>query len=381
MVYCPKCGKKFLETPESCDFCGEIFQEENRFNKGIKIFDTIGVILAVISLILAYYLRNNKNTTLLEVLFILIFFIIMFMFLSKRVRGYVQSLFIRLWFKGQKTKQCPQCENLVSDDKFCFSCGYKLENVKGYYKLGGRFNPVYVELNKNYIRMFKTYSTRYETHRLEPIEYKISDIKDPEINWCEARLFTSPCLKFSYDLKEIILPYHPRMKPVLEELFPNLISTEVGGLINWFINQNKTKITILITIFLILVVGLNYYFTAKTELSLISTSSEIPNLEVTNSSAYRMVYGPNNIIITGNVKNNGKKVLKYVQVYCVGYDSAGEIVNQHSTYLNLYKDSNSGEILKPGETAYFEAHVDDYNHQIVKYKVIVYQDTFWMENS
>lgn len=356
MVYCPKCGKKFTGNPDTCDYCGEILKEEVNFQRVLKIFDGIGIIALVITLIIIYFFMNYINSITAIALFLFLV-LISLIFLSTSVRRRFQWFVIKISFGGLKSKQCPDCENLVSDDNYCLNCGYPLKNVRGYWLERSQF----VELNQNYVRVFKTYRRPrdFTLYRYPPSKYELENIINPEIIWCSHILFTNPCFKFEYEGKQVDIPINQEILNMLKDMFPTITGPEkIKGPITWIKNQHKIRLTVvvLITLFVVVYGSLYFtgYFTPKTELTLLSATSNITGVEFVNVTG--LSYGLKNVVVEGYVKNNGITDIKFLWINCTGYDAAGNVVASDETYLAISKDNSDGiNYLKPGQTGYFKS--------------------------
>jgi hypothetical protein len=373
MVYCPKCGKNFEDDPVRCDVCGEILGEEKNFLLVLKVFDAIGAILCIITLIIIFFKKNYNNITELFLFFILFFLLIIF--LSNSVRRAIQSFIIRISFGGLSGKQCPGCENYVADDYYCLNCGYHLENVKGYWMVKGHL----VEINKNYIRVFKTYRDRnLRVHRLSPDKYDLNKISNLEIGWCSQIIRTSPCIRFKYRNRPVKIFAKPEMIHILNEMFPNLNLAKISGWGQWIRHQNKTRFAIVIIVLIVLLSVGTWFLTPrpdiKTELNLTSASSNISGLQFINVTSYRSSQGTSLVDVEGYIENNGSSAQDYIWINCTGYDKAGNIVSSNEAFLRPNKDnSTSIQTFKPGSTAYFETILEDPNQEIVNYTVTTYK--------
>ncbi len=378
MVYCPKCGKEFAGGAKTCDNCGENLKEEKNFLRVLKIFDITGIILLIVSIIVIVFFRNQINSLFTLFLFALLIFLVL-SFLSTSVKRKLQYFIIKVSFGGLTTKQCPECENLVSDEDYCLNCGYPLKNVRGYFLEKSEF----VELNKKYIRVFKTYR-RYMNatlYRFTPVDYDLEVIKKPEVSWCTHLIFTNPCLRFNYQSQKVEIPINQEMLPILRDLIPNLNGPDkINGIGTWFRHQNKVRVsavTITLLILLSVVSYASYYtflsssFTPQTQLTLLSTSSSTGGLEFSNVVG---ISHSSQSVIEGYLKNNGNTNIQNVWVNCTGYDSAGNIVASHETYLEVSKENTSDITnFQPGSTGYFKTYLDDPENQMVSFKVVAYQ--------
>ena len=361
MVYCPKCGIANSDDSVNCINCGEVLKEETRF---LKILDIIGYIIGFLAFIIVIYIVLGYFKIIPSSLFpgfLLVIALFIIMLIIQRV---TPSIIIKLFFGGLKTKECPECEELVSDDNYCFNCGYQISNVKGYFKLGYN-QPTYIEVNKNYIREFKTLRTNEEITRTTPNKYLRDNIKNPRIEWQSGILFSNPVLKFDYSGRQVELKINSKILEALQQTMNNITGTrEIGGFSNWIRNQKLKRWGIIAGVILALIIAATYYFTYTTDLTYAGSDSNVPGVEVVNASGVKHLYAPNSVSIEGYVKNSGNITYDFLRVNITGYDSEGNIISKDDTFI----DDDS---LGPGETSYFLWFLDDYNQQIRSFKIEV----------
>lgn len=363
MVFCPKCGKEFPDDAKICDICGENLREETSFKKILKITQYLGFILLV--LWLGYTFLSSKLNILPFVweLWVLIL-VLSIIFIT--TRRFVLSFFLFFLFGRGKRTTCPKCEELVPEENYCLNCGYNLSNVVGYFQIGSSIQPTFIELNKNYIRVFETLREHNYLTRLPPTTYSLDRIDTPEITWCEGRVLTYPCLKFDYGSKKVKIIINKKIASHLNQIFPNISGYEsVARFGVWLGKQNKRKIGIIAALCLLIFLSFYMVTTAKTDITYISASSQIPDLIVLNSTGYRPLIGSNNVVIEGYVQNKGNKELSFVELNATGFDSSGDFVVMDYTYADL-------ETIPAGGISYFKIYLDDPQKKVVSYKLEVY---------
>ncbi len=364
MVFCPKCGKKFPDDAKICDICGENLREEKSFKKILKITLYIGFILLFLWMGYAY-LSSKLNIPFIWELWVLIF-VLSLIFLFTTTRRFILSFFLFFLFGRVKRAICPKCEELVPEENYCLNCGYNLSNVVGYFQTGSSIQPTFIELNKNYIRVFETMRGQYELTRLLPTTYSLDKIDNPEITWCEGRILTYPCLQFDYGSKKIKIIINKKIASHLNQIFPNISGYEsVTRFGVWLGKQNKRKIGIIVALCLLIFLSFYIVTTEKTDIRYISASSQNPDLIVLNSTGYRSLIGSNNVVIEGYVQNKGNKELSFVQLNATGFDSSGDFVVEDYTYADL-------ETIPAGGISYFKIYLDDPQKKVVSYKLEVY---------
>jgi Ca2+/Na+ antiporter len=347
-----------------------MLREEVNLTRAIRIMKATIFILATISLLLYMLTKNQLGFD----RYILIFFVLIFAYFILNNGSFKKFLYgqlIKYWFNGAASIQCPECENYVAHDNYCISCGYHLGSVIGYYKTEGFLQPTFVELNKNYIRVFKTISTRYSYERLTPLQYNINQMEDKELNWCGRFITTSRCFRFKYDGENIKIFTNHSLTKGLIQLFPHLVDNTGKGRFVWLVKQNKKKFVILLIILLLIVTAVNWYFTAKTDISIISTSSAIPGLDIQNATANRMLYGKNSVNIEGIVKNTNNNSADFIRLNATGYDQNGRIVDNQSFYVDLQK-------IPSGGYSQFDYFLDDYQQEIVSVKIEIIKKDFYL---
>ncbi|MGC9516214.1 MAG: FxLYD domain-containing protein [Methanomicrobiales archaeon] len=366
MVFCPKCGKSNPDNNINCIKCGEVLQEETRFLKIVKIFNSLGFIFALLMLIFLFGIYFDW----IPVEYYLWFFVVLILaliFLSKRVKRFLQTLTIKLLFGGLEKRECPNCEEFVSNENYCFNCGYNLANVIGYYQIGS-YQPLFMEINKKYIRVFKSMRDRYfSLSRLDSIKFYNNEIKNPEVDWCTGKVLTNPCIKFNYQGEKVVFSINKSILNGLSQIFNNITGPqEIGGYFNWLRNQSIKRFGIVTAILLVLIISPAVYFTYTTPITYAGSSSDIPGLEVVNATGYKHIYAPNSVTVEGFVKNNGNQTKEFIKVRIIGYDSAGTEVSVEETYIDAYR-------LGPGESSHFYDYPDDYGQTIRSFKVKVFE--------
>ena len=374
MVYCPKCGKKFTDNSKTCDSCGEILSEEINLQRIIKIFDAVGIIAGILMAIIIFFFRSYLNSLTFFLIFCIITLLAAF-FLSTSVRRRIQWFIIKITFGGMGSKQCPECENVVADDNYCLNCGYDLQNVKGYWLE----REQYVEINKNYLRVFKTYREYRDItlYRYRPVTYDLDKIEFPEVKWCSHVIFTSPCLTFKYMDKKVEVPINQKILDLLKDMFPTLTAPEsISGPITWVSNQHKVRFSVVVITLLALILAAGWFispiFTPAPSVPLASATSDIQGLEfvyVNGSSS------SSNLVVEGYVKNTGNSNinLTFIWLNITGYDSSGNYVASDDTYISISKENASGiRNLPPGGTGYFKEYMDDPKQEITSFKISTY---------
>ena len=364
VVYCPKCGRANDDKSSNCINCGEILSEETRFIKIVKAFDILGLIFGI--LFFVYLIGIYFD--LIPSKYYLGFFIILILallFLSKRAKRVLEIATINLFFGGLKSVECPECEELVSGENYCFNCGYKISDVKGYYQIGS-YQPTFIEVNRKYLRVFESFRARYELVRLDPSKYLLANIKDPRVEWCQGKILTHPCFKFSYSGRRVVLPINAKILSGIQQNLNYITGPlSIGGPFNWIRNQNKVRFGITIGVILAFIIAGTVYFTYSTDISYGGFKSQVSGLEVVSATGFKHISTPNSVTVEGYIKNNGNTDQDFVKVNIIGHDSSGNIVSQDATYIEV-------DTLKPGETSFFYNYLDDYQQNIRSFKVEVF---------
>lgn len=221
MIFCSNCGKKLMGNPESCDSCGEVLSEEKKIQRISKISTIIGVILAFFIIIIMIFTWNSSNQFLKFIpILILIFLLVVFGVGS--VRKKFDALLIRITTGNPQLKQCPECENFVSDANYCLKCGYDLNKVYGYWTLSGYTDTseYRVELNHDFIRVFEVYTYKGE-ERYPGDGYYLKYIQNPQIIPCSKKNKMT-CLNFDYDNEKVEIRVNQEMIEVLYGMLPEL---------------------------------------------------------------------------------------------------------------------------------------------------------------
>ena len=376
LVFCPKCGKKLENNPDNCDRCGEVLSEEKNFQRIFNVLNAIGIVLFIAVIILLFFFGESvRNNNTLFITFFILLGLAIFIF-SSRAKRLVQRFVIRILFGGLKSRRCASCENMVSDEDYCFNCGYPLKNSLGYWKMKSEF----VEVTQEYIRVFKTRITRdadyddgdswaWHRERLPPQNYKLENIKNPEVDWCTHLLFTSPCFRFDWRGSKINIPINQEILNSLNRVIPHITEpSEISGLGTWVKNQNKYRFSAVILIFLVLAVGLWAGFGPESQVPIdpshITTSSEIPGLEFSNVTAVYDNPRSGYLTIEGYIKNKGNVSVKYTEINATGYNASGNIVrligysdSTTSERTDIYTNKNEEKVIdefQPGQLGYFK---------------------------
>jgi len=131
-----------------------------------------------------------------------------------------------------------------------------------------------------------------------------------------------------------------------------------------------------VCLLLVLVVGLPayYYFTASEDIAEITVASKNANLEIVDYKVYRNTFTGSDIKFEGYVKNNGNKAIEFVQINVTGYDVAGNIVTNKTTFVDdntLLAGSTSpfGEL-----SSYYGGYLEDPQQKIVRIKLEAFTD-------
>lgn len=127
---------------------------------------------------------------------------------------------------------------------------------------------------------------------------------------------------------------------------------------------------------LVLVVGLPayYYFTASEDIAEITVASKNANMEIVDYKVYRNTFTGSDVKFEGYVKNNGNKAIEFVQINVTGYDAAGNIVTNKTTFVDdntLLAGSTSpfGEL-----SSYYGGYLEDPQQKIVRIKLEAFTD-------
>lgn len=199
VIYCPQCGLKDLDNSTLCISCGEDLESIRNYLKKTRylLYISIGIALMfIISLIIAVNETSTANYSSFTVPIILFILIFIPVIIGKLILTPPQN---------HASKYCPKCENKDYNKKYCIKCGYNLENVLGCFSGNIGVDLYDIELNKNYINLYRHIIERSpdgpgEYHeRLPPKTILLGNIRNMHISKCKTLIvFTKPCLKFDY---------------------------------------------------------------------------------------------------------------------------------------------------------------------------------------
>lgn len=131
-----------------------------------------------------------------------------------------------------------------------------------------------------------------------------------------------------------------------------------------------------VCLLIVLLIGLPayYYFTASEDIAEITVASKNVNMEIVDYKVYRNTFTGSDVKFEGYVKNNGNKAIEFVQINVTGYDAAGNIVTNKTTFVDdntLLAGSTSpfGEL-----SSYYGGYLEDPQQKIVSIKLEAFTD-------
>ena len=199
VIYCPQCGLEDSNNSRLCTSCGENLKSGRNYLKTTTFLRYVSIALFLmffISLIIAGNEIDLGDYS-AAILPIIVIILVSITIITEKL------ILPRL---GDHARiYCPKCENKANDDRYCIKCGYNLENVLGCFSGNIRVDLYDIELNKNYINLYRHIIERQadgpgEYHeRLAPQTLSIGGIRNMRLSKCKTLIiFTKPCLKFDY---------------------------------------------------------------------------------------------------------------------------------------------------------------------------------------
>ena len=177
-MYCPYCGSKNPDDSQFCASCGENLEKESSENIQKKHMGYIAYVILV-TLFIANFILRSMILILITAILAVVYVLIRYMKFSR--------------IGGAAGRDCPRCEFFKFNENYCVNCGYNLDDVLGYFKT----NKYDIEMNKNYINIYKKYYYgRYYQDRLGPETFTIDKIKNLSIR--KSRILNFPFLEFEY---------------------------------------------------------------------------------------------------------------------------------------------------------------------------------------
>lgn len=111
---------------------------------------------------------------------------------------------------------------------------------------------------------------------------------------------------------------------------------------------------------------IGFYSTAHISIESSDFTSEIPEIELVSSSGDTNTFTSYGLDVNTTIKNTGNKTMEGIHIELIGYDSTG---NEVKTYRHTYFDPFLN--ISPGQSQNFTMIIDDPDHKVVRYKIIV----------
>ena len=198
-MYCPQCGLKDLDNSRLCKSCGENLETGRNYLKAAQLLQYTSFalfLMFIVSLIIAGSDINYGNYSTITVPILFIILSLSSILIEKLILPHIS---------GHNRLYCPKCENKDHNGNYCIKCGYNLENVLGCFSGNIGVELYDIELNKNYINLYRHIIERQvdgsgEYHeRLAPRTLSLGSIGNMRLSTCKTWfIFPTPCLKFEY---------------------------------------------------------------------------------------------------------------------------------------------------------------------------------------